>query len=178
MSTPVSSRERRGYWASLASLFLVVPLAIVVNSGGKVLSWLGESMERPMPIAHGGSGTSGGSRWQLAALRRLPGPLPDTNLILAEIKLTVQDAGTLRQALPCNVTLSDSRGRRWAPLFLPGTYLRETAPEAADLPQCSLLTAGANGASVRVAELYLVPQDAGGFILSLGLTGQPALLLQ
>lgn len=178
MSTPVSSRERRAYWASLVLLLVVVPLAVVVNSGGEFVSWLDRRMERPATAARGENGQSGGGQWRLADLRRLPGTLPDTNLILVEMELSIQDAGALRQGLPCRVTLTDGKGRRWTPLFLPGTYLRDSAPQTAGLPQCSMLTADASATSVRVAELYLVPKDAGGFTLSLSLTGEPALLLE
>lgn len=178
MSAPTSSRERRGYWISLALLLVVVPLAIVVNSDGEFISWLERRMERPSAVARGESGQSGGGRWRLANLRRLPGTLPDTNLILAEVDLSIQDATTLQQGLPCSITLTDGTDRRWAPLFSPGTYLRESAPEAADLPQCSVLTPGTDGTSVRVAELYLVPEDADGFTLSLSLANGPPLLLE
>ena len=99
--------------------------------------------------------------------------------MLAEIDVSVQAADVLKRALPCALSLTDSAGRRWDPLPLPGRLLRETDPEIADRPQCTTLTIDEAGeAPLRVIELFLVPRQADGFTLSLALTGPPPILLK
>ncbi len=179
MSARASSRERKSYWISLVSLLAVVPLAILVGSRGEFAAWLQRRMEAPVTVERDGSGQGAGASWRLTSLRRLPGTLPDTSLMLAQIDLSVQAADVLQQALPCALSLTDGVGRRWDPLPLPGRLLREAGPEVADSPQCTTLTIGEAGkAPLRVVELFLVPRQADGFTLSLALTGSPLIRLK
>lgn len=179
MSVPASSRERKSYWISLVSLLAAVPLAVLVGSRGEFAAWLQRRMESPVTIERDGSVQGTGGSWRLISLRRLPGTLPDTSLMLAEIDLSVEAADVLQQALPCALSLTDGAGRRWDPLPLPGRLLREADPEVADRPQCTTLTIGEAGdAPLRVVELFLVPRQADGFTLSLALTGSPPILLK
>ncbi|MDW9416675.1 hypothetical protein NKZ03_30900 [Sinorhizobium meliloti] len=179
MSVPASSRERKSYWISLVSLLAAVPLAVLVGSRGEFAAWLQRRMESPVTIERDGSVQGTGGSWRLISLRRLPGTLPDTSLMLAEIDLSVEAADVLQQALPCALSLTDGTGRRWDPLPLPGRLLREADPEVADSPQCTTLTIGEAGdAPLRVVELFLVPRQADGFTLSLALTGSPPILLK
>lgn len=177
MSRSVSSQERKAYWISLSLLLVVVPIAIVMNSPGEFVSWVERRMERPNVVERGDSEPLGGAAWRLATLHRLAGTLPDTNLMLAEIDVSVRDIAALPQA--CELSLMDGMGRRWEPLPLPGLLLREVAPTAAGGSQCSTLQAGElEGQRLRVAELYLVPHDAEGFSLSLILPGELPLVLK
>lgn len=179
MRMHASSRERKSYWISLVSLIAVVPLAILVGSRGEFVSWLQRRMEPPIIIERGSSGHGAGGSWRLASLRRLPGPLPDTNLVLAEVDFSKEEGEALRRTLPCALTLTDGAGRRWAALPLPGSLLREAAPEVVGRPQCSTLTVGESGAErLSVVEIFLVPRLAEGFALSLALTGAPPLLFK
>lgn len=179
MSVPASSRERKSYWISLVSLLAAVPLAVLVGSRGEFAAWLQRRMESPVTVERDGSVQGTGGSWRLISLRRLPGTLPDTSLMLAEIDLSVEAADVLQQALPCALSLTDGAGRRWDPLPLPGRLLREADPEVADRPQCTTLTIGEAGdAPLRVVELFLVPRQADGFTLSLALTGSPPILLK
>lgn len=179
MSARASSRERKSYWISLVSLLAAVPLAVLVGSRGEFAAWLQRRMESPVTVERDGSVQGTGGSWRLISLRRLPGTLPDTSLMLAEIDLSVEAADVLQQALPCALSLTDGAGRRWDPLPLPGRLLREAAPEVADRPQCTTLTIGEAGdAPLRVVELFLVPRQADGFTLSLALTGSPPILLK
>lgn len=179
MSVPASSRERKSYWISLVSLLAAVPLAVLVGSRGEFAAWLQRRMESPVTIERDGSVQGTGGSWRLISLRRLPGTLPDTSLMLAEIDLSVEAADVLQQALPCALSLTDGAGRRWDPLPLPGRLLREADLEVADSPQCTTLTIGEAGdAPLRVVELFLVPRQADGFTLSLALTGSPPILLK
>lgn len=179
MSVPASSRERKSYWISLVSLLAAVPLAVLVGSRGEFAAWLQRRMESPVTVERDGSVQGTGGSWRLISLRRLPGTLPDTSLMLAEIDLSVEAADVLQQALPCALSLTDGAGRRWDPLPLPGRLLREADLEVADSPQCTTLTIGEAGdAPLRVVELFLVPRQADGFTLSLALTGSPPILLK
>ena len=179
MSARASSRERTSYWISLVSLLAAVPLAVLVGSRGEFAAWLQRRMQPPVTVERDGSGQGAGGSWRLTSLRRLPGTLPDTSLMLAEIAVSVQAADVLKQALPCALSLTDGANRRWDPLPLPGRLLREADPAIADRPQCTTLTIGEAGeASLRVVELFLVPRQADGFTLSLALTGSPPILLK
>ncbi|PLU76307.1 hypothetical protein BMJ21_00565 [Sinorhizobium medicae] len=165
-----SSRERKSYWVSLVSLIAVVPLAVLTGSRGEFVSWLQRRMERPIIIERGSSGHGVGGSWRLASLRRLPGPLPDTNLMLAEVDFAKKADEAVQATLPCALTLTDGAGRRWAALPLPG--------EVVGKPQCSTLTVGESGRRLSIVEIFLVPQQAEGFALSLALTGAPPLLFK
>ncbi|RVI62798.1 hypothetical protein CN189_17735, partial [Sinorhizobium meliloti] len=113
MSVPASSRERKSYWISLVSLLAAVPLAVLVGSRGEFAAWLQRRMEPPLTVEHDGSGQGAGGSWRLISLRRLPGTLPDTSLMLAESDLSVEAADVLQQALPCALSLTYGAGRRW-----------------------------------------------------------------
>jgi hypothetical protein len=179
MSARASSRERTSYWISLVSLLAAVPLAVLVGSRGEFAAWLQRRMQPPVTVERDGSGQGAGGSWRLTSLRRLPGTLPDTSLMLAEIDVSVQAADVLKRALPCALSLTDGAGRRWDPLPLPGRLLREADPEIADRPQCTTLTIDKAGeASLRVVELFLVPRQADGFTLSLALIGSPPIVLK
>ncbi|MQW73057.1 hypothetical protein GHK50_29160 [Sinorhizobium medicae] len=173
-----SSRERKSYWVSLVSLIAVVPLAVLTGSRGEFVSWLQRRMERPIIIERGSSGHGAGGSWRLASLRRLPGPLPDTNLMLAEVDFAKKADEAVQATLPCALTLTNGAGRRWAALPLPGSLLRAAAPEVVGKPQCSTLTVGESGGRLSIVEIFLVPQQAEGFALSLALTGAPPLLFK
>lgn len=104
-------------------------------------------------------------------------PAPDATLIVAEFDAIVDDPALL-QAGPCTVALTDDRGRRWLPAFLPGRAVRQGRPAAADKPRCFGLAQAETGKTIAMAETFTVPENASGLALSVAIGGaRPAYLV-
>lgn len=107
----------------------------------------------------------------------MPGTTPGTTLIVAEFDAVVDDPALL-QAGPCAVALTDDKGRRWLPAFLPGRAVRQGRPAAADKPRCYGLARAEKGKTIAMAETFTVPESAAGLALSVSIGGaKPAYLL-
>lgn len=173
-ATAANTGERRRYWFSIAALAVVLPAAILVHTGDTLWEWL-RDVRNPIAVERGALQRYAGADWRLTGLARLPGSLPDTAVILAEFEATVDDPAQLAEN-PCQVALTDARGRRWEPAFL--TAVRKAKPAAADKPRCGLFEAISPGDTVMMAESFVVPEDAESLALSVSLAkALPAYLL-
>ncbi len=177
MTTVVGGGERRRYWLSLAALVVVLPAALVVNSWDSLSEWRRGRLNAPIAVDRGSTQAYAGAQWQLTGLTRLPGATPDTTLVVAEFDAVVDDP-TLLQAGPCAVALTDDKGRRWLPAFLPGRVARQGRPAAADKPRCYGLARAEKGKTIAMAETFTVPESAASLALSVSIGGaKPTYLL-
>jgi hypothetical protein len=168
-ATAANTGERRRYWLSIAALAVVLPDAILVHTGDTIREWL-RDMRNPIAVESGTLQRYAGADWRLTGLARLPGNLPDTIIVLAEFEATVDDPKQLVENR-CQVALTDDRGRRWEPAFLPGSAVRKAKPAAADKPHCGLFEELSPGDTVMMAESFVVPEDAESLALSVSLSG-------
>ena len=163
MTAASGTSERRRYWLSLAALAVALPLAIVVNSWDSLSEWRRSQLRTPIAVERGTTQAYAGAQWHLTGLTRLPGATPETALIVAEF-----DA----------VVLTDDKGRRWLPVFLPGRTVRQSRPAAADKPRCYGLARAEKGKTITMAETFTVPEGATGLALSITIGGaRPAYLV-
>ena len=177
MTAASGMSERRRYWLSLAALAVVLPLAIVVSSWDSVSEWRRSQLGTPIAVERGTTQAYAGAQWQLTGLTRLPGATPETTLIVAEFDAAVDDPALLR-AGPCAIVLTDYKGRRWLPVFLPGRTVRQGRPAAADKPRCYGLARAEKGKTITMAETFTVPEGATGLALSITIGGaRPAYLV-
>ena len=171
MADAVSSGERRRHWLSVAALAVVLPAAIVVHSRGDLIDWLRKVQREPIIVERGAAHDYTGAEWRLTALTRLPGDLPDTIVVLAEFEAAVVDPARLQAGGPCTVVLTDASGRRWEPVFLTESAVREARPDAADKPRCADFSGAAAGDTITMAESFVLPEDAEGLALSVTMAG-------
>ena len=177
MMAAIFANERRRYWLSLAALAVVLPAAIVVNSWDSLSEWRRGRLSTPIAVERDAVQAYAGAQWRLVGLTRLPGATPDTTLIVAEFDAAVDDPALL-QAGPCAVALTDDKGRRWLPAFLPGRAVRQGRPSAADKPRCHGLARAEKGKTIAMAETFTVPASASGLALSVSIGGaRPAHLV-
>ena len=175
MTAMAGMSERRRYWLSIAALVVVLPAAIVVNSWDSLSEW--RQFSTPIAVNRGETHAYAGAQWQLTGLTHLPGATPDTTLIVAEFDAAVDDPALL-QAGPCTVALTDDKGRRWLPAFLPARAVRQGRPAAADKPRCYGLARAEKGKTIAMAETFTVPESAAGLALSVSVGGaRPAYLV-
>lgn len=169
--------ERRRYWLSLAALAVVLPAAIVVHSWESLSAWRRGQLQKPIAVERGTTHAYAGAEWQLTGLTRLPGATSETTLIVAEFDAVVDDPALL-QAGPCAIALTDDKGRRWLPVFLPGRAVRQGRPAAADKPRCYGLARAEKGKTIAMAETFTIPESAAGLALSVSIGGaKPAYLV-
>ena len=177
MTAMAGTSERRRYWLSIAALVVVLPAAIVVNSWDSLSEWRRSQLSTPIAVKRGATHAYAGAQWRLTGLTRLPGATPDTTLIVAEFDAAVDDPALL-QAGPCTVALTDDKGRRWLPAFLPARAVRQGRPAAADKPRCYGLARAEKGKTIAMAETFTVPESAAGLALSVSIGGaRPAYLV-
>jgi hypothetical protein len=112
-----------------------------------------------------------GGTWKLTDLSKLPGTLPKTNVVLAEIEVTVTDPDQLKQATPCPPAVTDAQGRSWTAMYLSDRIVRRLKPQASGKPQCLNLIADGIDGTVQIVESFLVPEDAGELSLTLSMSG-------
>ncbi|TIO11246.1 hypothetical protein [Mesorhizobium sp.] len=175
-ATAANAGERRRYWFSIAALAVVLPAAILVHTGDTIREWL-RDMRDPIAVESGALQRYAGADWRLTGLARLPGSLPKTAVVLAEFEATVDDPAQLAENR-CQVALTDDRGRRWQPAFLPESAVHKAKPAAADKPHCGLFEGTSTGDTIMMAESFVVPEDAKSLALSVSLSGAlPAYLL-
>jgi hypothetical protein len=177
MMAAIFANERRRYWLSLAALAVVLPAAVVVNAWDSLSEWRRGRLSTPITVERDAVQAYAGAQWRLVGLTRLPGTTPDTTLIVAEFDAAVDDPALL-QAGPCAVALTDDKGRRWLPAFLPGRAVRQGRPSAADKPRCHGLARAEKGKTIAMAETFTVPAGAADLALSLSIGGaRPAHLV-
>jgi hypothetical protein len=164
-------RGRLAYWLSLAALVVVLPAALYVHSSGRIVELIRET-QKPFEVQRGEAQPYSGAAWRLTALTRLPGELPETEFVLAEFEAAVSDPAQLQADMPCQIRLTDSDGRRWAPAFLVERVIRTARPDAAEKPRCLNFADAQAGDIIEMAESFVVPKDARDIVLSLTLRGE------
>lgn len=172
MSEATSSGERKSFWICLTLLIITLPLAAFVGSDGGLLRWIEQNLQEPIVVPRGNVQAYGGGNWKMVALERFPGTLPETNIVLAEVDVTIQDADQLKQLIPCFMTVTDTEGRRWSTLYVSTQTIRKLKPEAADKPKCYDLANENGSGPVRLVESFLVPSNAGNLSLLLTMLGK------
>ncbi|MFQ0812819.1 hypothetical protein AVM02_01310 [Brucella anthropi] len=172
MSEAAPSGERKSFWLCLVLLVITLPIAAFVGSDGALLRWIEQKLQEPVVVPRGNVQAFGGGEWKLVALDRFPGTLPETNIVLAEVEVTIQDADQLKRLLPCFMTATDTEGRRWSPLYVSAQTIGKLKPEAADKPKCYDLSNENGSGPVRLVESFLVPAKAGELSLLLTMLGK------
>jgi hypothetical protein len=167
---PRQTGERRRYWLSLAVLAVVLPTAIVVNGWNSLAEWRTANSRTPLVVERGTTQRFAGARWQLTGLHRLSEGTSKAILVVAELEAGVDDPNRLRQGL-CQVVLTDDKGRRWLPAFLPGRAVRQALPAAAAKPRCGAFSKAEAGATIAMAETFTVPDGATGLTLFVTIAG-------
>lgn len=164
-----SRPDRRIRRLSLAGLVIVLPLAIVLHSGGGVLDWLARRMASPVAVERGEEQAYGGARWRLTELTRMQG----TVLAVVQFEAVVDDPALLTSGGYCLVRLMDASGRRWLPQFRTEFKVREARPELAEKQRCMSFEGVSRGQTVGMAEVYMIPESAVDLTLSLNLAEMP-----
>ncbi|PWJ84503.1 hypothetical protein C7441_105119 [Pseudaminobacter salicylatoxidans] len=168
---------RKHYWICLVLLLVLIPAAILMHSRGAFIEWIAQASQEPITVERGKSQPYAGGNWRLVDLSPLPGRLPDTNVLLAELEIAIDDPVRIKQALPCSIWLIDKDGRRWEPAFLSEPVVRQMRPDAVGKPHCFNLPEIARAGTVQMFETFLIPHDAEGLALSVSMTGEQPLRL-
>jgi hypothetical protein len=169
--------ERRRYWFSLAALAIVLPTAVLVNSWDSLSEWRSRNNLTPLTVERGATQRYAGAQWRLTSLTRLPKGSTDAILVIAEFEAAVDEPELLRNG-PCAAVLTEDRGRRWQPTFLPGRAVRQARPEAVDKPRCGAFPNAEKGKTIMMAATFTVPESATGLALSVTVAGaRPEYLL-
>ncbi len=160
--------ERRRYWLSLAALVVVLPAAILAHTWGSLTQWWANNDRDPINVERGAAQRYAGAEWRMTGLSVLPIGSTGRSVVLAEFEARIEDPAVLMES-PCVVALTDAGGRRWQPRFTVHRIVREQRPEAAEKPSCGGLTPeqAPAGATVKMAETFVVPADVDGLALSL-----------
>jgi hypothetical protein len=166
-------REKRNFWISFALLVLFIPLAVLVHSRGGYIEWAQNKLRQPTIAERGEMPGYAGANWKLLALTPFPGELPQTNMIVAELELNIDDPDRFKQAMPCIIALTDSQSRSWSPTFLTDRILQKLKRDAAEKQHCLNLIQSADKGTVQIAETFLVPDDAKGFTIAVSMRGEP-----
>jgi hypothetical protein len=160
--------ERRRYWLSLAALVVVLPAAVLAHTWGSLTQWWANNDRDPIEVERGTAQPYAGAEWRMTGLSVLPIGSTGRSVVLAEFEARIEDPAVLMES-PCVVALTDAGGRRWQPRFTVHRIVREQRPEAAEKPNCGGLTPeqAPAGATVKMAETFVVPADVDGLALSL-----------
>jgi hypothetical protein len=151
-------------------LAVVLPAAIAVNSWNSLAEWRSRAVRTPVAVERGAAQRYAGAHWQLTALTGLPEGSADAIVIVAEFEAAVDDPELLQKG-PCQAVLTDDKGRRWQPAFLPSRAIRQARPTAADKPRCGALLKAEKGKTITMAETFTVPKGATGLALSVTVAG-------
>lgn len=172
MMGDVAPRERRHYWLSLAGLVVILPATVLVSSWDSLMQWRANHYRIQIPVEGQAVQRYAGADWKLSELTRLPGGMPEESVMLVEFEAVVDDPAILSKS-PCEVALTDERGRIWKPVFLTEPIVRELHPEAAEKPRCSnfAFEGSSKGSRITMAETFTVPTAAENLALSVTVVG-------
>jgi hypothetical protein len=171
MTAKTGAGERRQYWISAALLAVAAPLA-VLPLRAEWLDWFAARTRQPVLVERGATHDLAGATWRLAGLTPLPGELPETKVMLAELEIDVTDADRLRKAAPCFMTLTDAEGRRWSSNFLMPYAARSLRPDLADAKSCLNLIEAQQG-TVQLMGNFIIPDGTKGLAIILSMNGEP-----
>ena len=159
MAEAAAHPGRRAYWLCLLALAVTLPAAAIVHTGGGVIELLRQSMREPTEVARGAVGEYGGGTWKMTGAIRLPGDLPGTTAVLVHFEVTVNDPGQLADSV-CEAVLTDEAGRNWKPVFQLPRAVREARSKMPERTRCSGFAEAKQGATLALAESFVVPSDA------------------
>ncbi|MBO9194840.1 hypothetical protein J5277_12045 [Rhizobium sp. 16-449-1b] len=164
----VSDRERRVWWLSLASLPLLVAAAVAINAWRNI-----EDCRRRIEtdIAQGSDQLDyAGATWRLETVRvigdgrdtqvRFPGQMR-----LVIIRMVATSTGKIGEGWgQCEVSLTDTKGRRWLPLevSLSNDISRDLEPKNEPVKGCGItsLSPPEPNHAAMIEEKFVVPADA------------------
>lgn len=172
MTAKAGTGERRQYWISVALLAVAAPLALFLPSRGEWLDWFAAKARQPVTVERGTTQELAGATWRLVDFTPLPGDLPETTVLLAELEVDVTDADRLRKAAPCLMTLTDVKGRRWSSNFLLPYDARNLRPDVAEKKSCLNLIEAQPG-TLQLTGNFIIPEGTEGLALILSMNGEP-----
>ena len=172
MSEVISSGERKSFRICLILLIIALPLAVLVGSDFGLLRWIEQKLQEPIIVHRGAVQSYAGGNWKMIALDKFQGTLPETNIVLAEIEVNIQDAEQLKQMVPCFMIVTDAEGRRWSPLYVSNQAIQKLKPEAANKRKCYDLANENSDGPIHLVESFLVPADVEELSLLLTMLGK------
>jgi hypothetical protein len=176
---PLTLRDRRMRWLSLAALLVLLPAAIWVRSYNGVSNWRAEQDLDPLIAEPGKTMLYGGAEWRLEGLYQLRQDDKKSAIILAEFEAKIKDPAAFAGGL-CRVKLSDRGNRRWAPQFLTPYEVRKARPSIDERVTCGSATIKPLKAdeTVKMAETFRAPAELTKFDLMISAANyRPAYLI-
>jgi hypothetical protein len=163
---PLTPRDRRLRWLSLAALIVLLPVAIGVRSYGGVTGWRAEQDLDPLTAEPGKTVSYGGAEWRLEGLYQLRQDDKKSAIILAEFEAKIADPAAFAAGM-CRIKLSDRGDKRWLPQFLTPYAVRKARPSIDERVTCGSATIKPlkAGETVKMAETFLAPVDVTKFDL-------------
>jgi hypothetical protein len=163
---PLSPRDKRIHWLSLAALIVLLPAAVAVRSYGGVSDWRAEQERDPLVAESGKTMIYGGAEWRLEGLYQLRRADKISAFILAEFEAKITDPAAFAGGM-CRISLNDRGQKRWSPQFLTPQEVRKARPSIDERSTCGSATLKAlkAGDTVKMAETFLTPADITKFDL-------------
>ncbi|MGE0241678.1 MAG: hypothetical protein AB7F09_09850 [Parvibaculaceae bacterium] len=158
---PLTPRDRRIRWLSLAALIVLLPVAIGVRSHGGVTNWRAEQDLDPLITAQPGRTMSyGGADWRLEGLYQLRQDDKRSAVVLAEFEARIKDPAVFAAGM-CRIKLGDRGDKRWLPQFLMPYAVRKARPSVDERVTCGAATIKPlkAGETVKMAETFLTPAE-------------------
>ncbi|MBN8953714.1 MULTISPECIES: hypothetical protein [unclassified Rhizobium] len=163
-----SRRERRFWWASLASLPVLLAANYAIDAWRNAEDYVGRNELRVSGSVDGQ--TYAKASWTLNQAR-LIGDGRDGKITfpgqmrLVVVRLAAKAEDDVGQSwTQCSLTLTDPKGRRWQPLnfILSNDLSRDLDPKATPIDGCDAISRQppAKGASTIMEEKFVVPADA------------------
>ena len=161
--------SRKGYWLSLALLFVAVPGTLAVRTWKDVRTWRSQHERQAEQGEVGKPVDYAGARWTVTRFTRLAGKNGSV-AVLAEFEAAAADPKALA-ATPCDVSLSDGAGRTWHQTIFSDPAIRKQYPETASLGLCGGPTFATTqkGAPAKMVATFSIPAAATGLSLSITL---------
>lgn len=163
---PLSPRDRRVRWLSLAALIVLLPVAVGMRSYGGVSNWRAEQDLDPLVAVPGKVTPYGGAEWRLEGLYQLPQADKVSAIVLAEFEAKITDPAAFAAGL-CRIKLSDRGDKRWLPQFLTPNEIRKARPSIDERTTCGSATLKPlkPGDMVKMAETFVAPVELKKFDL-------------
>lgn len=163
---PLTPRDRRMRWLSLAALLVLLPAAVAVRSYGGVTGWRAEQDLDPLTAEPGKTMSYGGADWRLEGLYQLRQDDKRSAIILAEFEARITDPAAFAAGM-CRIKLSDRGDKRWRPLFLTPQEVRKVRPSIDERVTCGSATIQPlkAGETVKMAETFMAPAELTKFDL-------------
>lgn len=165
---PLSLRDKRIRWLSLAALLVLLPAALWLRSNENFAAWRADQEREPVIAGPGKPVRYGGAEWRLEGLYQLPRKDGASAFILAEFEARIEDPSAFAAGM-CRVRLSDRGEKRWSPQFLVPSVIRKARPSIDERSTCGAATIKPlkTGDMVKMAETFIAPADLTKFDLTI-----------